>query len=46
MNMPTEKTQMLDLSPKTFDEAWRFCEIVTNSGLAPKGFSRRSRSAL
>jgi hypothetical protein len=39
------KPQMLDLSPKTFDEAWRFCEIVTNSGLAPKGFEKKPNDA-
>lgn len=46
MNMPAvEKPQMLDLSPKTFEEAWRFCEIVTNSGLAPKGFEKKPNDA-
>ena len=46
MSMPvTEKPQALDLSPKTFDEAWRFCEIVTNSGLAPKGFEKKPNDA-
>jgi hypothetical protein len=46
MNMPViEKPQTLDLSPKTFDEAWRFCEIVTNSGLAPKGFEKKPNDA-
>ncbi len=46
MNMPaTEKPQMLDLSPKTFEEAWKFCEIVTNSGLAPKGFEKKPNDA-
>lgn len=41
----SDKPQMLDLSPKTFDEAWRFCEIVTNSGLAPKGFEKKPNDA-
>lgn len=45
MNMPVEKPQALDLSPKTFDEAWRFCEIVTSSGLAPKGFEKKPNDA-
>lgn len=48
MNAPVitqEKPQSLDLSPKTFDEAWRFCEIVTNSGLAPKGFEKKPNDA-
>lgn len=46
MNMPVlEKPQSLDLSPKTFDEAWRFCEIVTSSGLAPKGFAGKPNDA-
>lgn len=46
MNMQiAEKPQTLDLSPKTFDEAWRFCEIVTNSGLAPKGFEKKPNDA-
>ena len=49
MNMPASETinkpQQLDLSPKTFDEAWRFCEIVTSSGLAPKGFAGKPNDA-
>lgn len=48
MNMPVEKIekpQLLDLSPKTFDEAWRFCEIVTSSGLCPKGFEKKPADA-
>lgn len=45
MNMPVEKPQALDLSPKTFDEAWRFCEIVTSSGLCPKGFEAKPADA-
>lgn len=37
--------KQLDLSPRTFEEAWRFCEIVTSSGLAPKGYEKKPNDA-
>lgn len=45
MSELARSTQVLDLSPKTFEEAWKFCEIVTSSGLAPKGFEKKPNDA-
>ncbi len=37
---------LFGVKPSTFDEAWRFAQMIATSGLAPKGFANKPKDCM